>query len=139
MRFFDANTMSIYDDRVHTEIPDSAKALSEDIYLAVFGDPPIGTILSVDSEGLPCRVLVGAQTTESSERAWRDAELSSLAWLRDRHRDQLDMSTATTLTPGQFNELLTYMQALRDWPQSEVFPDVDQRPLAPSWIAEQTQ
>ncbi|MGH8381030.1 phage tail assembly chaperone [Pseudomonas sp.] len=74
-----------------------------------------------------------------SERAWRDAELANLVWLRDRHRDQLEIGAATTLTAEQFTELLTYMQALRDWPQSEQFPEIEHRPVAPPWIAEQTQ
>ncbi|GGU54019.1 hypothetical protein GCM10009504_08660 [Pseudomonas laurentiana] len=74
-----------------------------------------------------------------TERAWRDAELASLVWLRDRHRDQLEIGGETTLTAEQFQELLVYMQALRDWPQSELFPVIEHRPVAPPWIAEQHQ
>lgn len=73
------------------------------------------------------------------ERQWRDAELTALVWLRDRHRDQLEVGVPTTLTPEQFAELLVFMQALRDWPQSEIFPDSAQRPVAPPWIADQSQ
>jgi hypothetical protein len=74
-----------------------------------------------------------------TERAWRNTELASLVWLRDRHRDQLEIGGETTLTSEQFNELLVYMQALRDWPQSPDFPDSQHRPTASDWIAEQTQ
>lgn len=73
------------------------------------------------------------------ERMWRDNELSSVIWLRDRHRDQLDLGAETTLTPEQFTGLLMYMQELRDWPQSANFPDSQRRPTAPGWIAEQVQ
>lgn len=73
-----------------------------------------------------------------TERRWRDTELASLIWLRDRHRDQLDIGGETTLTAEQFGELLVYMQALRDWPQSENFPDSGYRPSAPKFI-ESTQ
>lgn len=73
-----------------------------------------------------------------AERSWRDAELASVTWLRDRHRDQVELSADTTLTAEQFNELLAYMQLLRDWPQSAAFPNVSHRPLAPSWIASQS-
>lgn len=73
------------------------------------------------------------------ERTWRDSELLGVMWLRDRHRDQLDIKVDTTLTTEQFTELLTYMQALRDWPQSADFPDSQHRPVAPEWIAEQAQ
>lgn len=81
--------------------------------------------------------LVEVPDLASAERAWRDAELAGIVWLRDRHRDQLELSVDTSLTAEQFTELLTYMQALRDWPQSEAFPDSAQRPVAPPWIANQ--
>ncbi|MEW9901653.1 phage tail assembly chaperone [Pseudomonas putida] len=80
-----------------------------------------------------------APTAADLERQWRDAELMALVWLRDRHRDQLEIGVATTLTPEQFSELLVFMQSLRDWPQSEAFPDSEQRPVAPPWIADQSQ
>ena len=73
------------------------------------------------------------------ERQWRDAELLAVVWLRDRHRDQMDLGVETILTPEQFAELLAYMQALRDWPQSETFPNSEHRPVAPPWIADQSQ
>lgn len=77
--------------------------------------------------------------TQGSERNWRDTELASLMWLRERHRDQLEIEATTTLTAVQFKELLVYLQALRDWPQSSDFPDTQYRPVAPSWAAEQTE
>ncbi|WP_454863729.1 phage tail assembly chaperone [Pseudomonas hormoni] len=74
-----------------------------------------------------------------AERSWRDGELASLMWLRERHRDQMEIAVDTTLTGEQFTELLLYMQALRDWPQSPDFPNSEHRPLAPAWIADQTE
>ncbi|WP_313364388.1 phage tail assembly chaperone [Pseudomonas sp.] len=73
------------------------------------------------------------------ERAWRNAEVEQVKWLRERHRDEQDLQKPTTLTNEQFAELLTYLQALRDWPQSADFPAIEHRPVAPPWIAEQTQ
>nr|WP_256667557.1 phage tail assembly chaperone [Pseudomonas sp. Fl5BN2] len=72
------------------------------------------------------------------ERIWRAAALAAVTWLRDRHRDQLEIKTPTTLLDNQFNELLMYMQSLRDWPQSPDFPQIEHRPVAPSWIVELT-
>ena len=72
------------------------------------------------------------------ERHWRDAELASLRWLTERHRDQLDLGLPTTLTAQHFAQLLAYLQQLRDWPQSPAYPDVEQRPVPPDWLAEQT-
>lgn len=74
-----------------------------------------------------------------AEREWRDSELAEMVWLRDRHRDQLEIEVEPTLSGEQFRELLVYMQALRDWPQSPVFPQSAHRPVAPPWITEQTQ
>ena len=74
-----------------------------------------------------------------AEWVWRNAELQSNEWLVTRHRDEQDLAQETTLTTEQFAELLGYRLALRDWPQSEHFPDSQYRPVAPPWIAEQTQ
>ncbi|MFL1558564.1 hypothetical protein [Pseudomonas sp. O11] len=73
------------------------------------------------------------------ERRWRDGEIESIKWLRERHRDQKDMGTSTTLTEAQFTELLTYLQLLRDWPQAKKFPNQKYRPVAPAWIADQAE
>ena len=66
-----------------------------------------------------------------NEREWRDAELEKMVWLRDRHRDQLEIGKETTLSVEQYGVLLVYMQALRDWPQAEAFPDPSGRPRIP--------
>jgi len=78
-------------------------------------------------------------TPADDERKWRDAELAKLVWLRDRHRDQLEIEATTTLTGEQFKELLVYMQALRDWPQLPGFPDSQARPPAPLWLSDQPE
>lgn len=70
----------------------------------------------------------------AAEREWRDAELAQMMALRDRHRDQLEIGGATTLTAEQYAEVLVYMQALRDWPQSEAFPDSSARPVPPTFL-----
>ncbi|WP_248769641.1 phage tail assembly chaperone [Pseudomonas sp. MWU12-2345] len=75
----------------------------------------------------------------AAERTWRDKEMAALIWLRDRHRDQLEIGGETGLTAEQFAELLVYMQALRDWPQSPGFPDSQARPPAPLWLADQPE
>ncbi|NWB30720.1 hypothetical protein HX886_27695 [Pseudomonas gingeri] len=74
----------------------------------------------------------------AAERAWRDVAIESVKWLRERHRDEIDLDRETTLSAEQFLQLLGYMQELRDWPQSDQFPALAQRPVAPPWIAEQT-
>lgn len=72
-------------------------------------------------------------------RLWRDAEITRVAWLRDRHRDEVELGGATTITAEQYTELLGYIQQLRDWPLSDGFPDASSRPDVPGWIANQIQ
>ncbi|WP_258232683.1 phage tail assembly chaperone [Pseudomonas brassicacearum] len=81
------------------------------------------------------------QTSEQAEveRVWRSFELVTTEWLVTRHRDELDLGLVPTLTAKQFPELLSYRQALRDWPQTSAFPSAEFRPIAPLWIAEQSQ
>ena len=64
----------------------------------------------------------------SQEREWRDAELASLTWQRDRHRDEVELGLPPTMPVPEFRSLLQYMQDLRDWPQSPSFPDPQYRP-----------
>ncbi|MFJ7144278.1 phage tail assembly chaperone [Pseudomonas protegens] len=110
----------------------------------LFGALAEGKALVPDADGAP--TIADPLPVDSSpaalarlERAWRDVELSSVVWLRDRHRDQQEIEVPTTLTSDQFNELLMYMQTLRNWPQSSDFPQFEHRPVAPLWIAEQTE
>ncbi|MFJ4444181.1 phage tail assembly chaperone [Pseudomonas sp. NPDC089422] len=72
-------------------------------------------------------------------RMWRDYQLQSSEWLVMRHRDELAMNITSSLSSGQYSELLTYRQSLRDWPTSSLFPDSSSKPEPPAWLALQTQ
>jgi hypothetical protein len=76
---------------------------------------------------------------QSLERDWRNVQIESIKWLRERHRDEADMAANTTLSGTQFSELLAYLQELRDWPQALGFPEIDKRPKAPGWISQQVE
>lgn len=141
-RFYSQSTGTCYLEGIHDRIPSDAVLIDDERYLAVIAEPELGKVRSHDSGGLPILidppvVELTADQLAANERAWRDAEVSSTEWLVTRHRDEQDMQLATTLTAEQFAALLVYRQALRDWPQTEVFPDSAQRPVAPAWIAEQ--
>ncbi|QDQ87642.1 hypothetical protein FMZ60_08600 [Alcaligenaceae bacterium SJ-26] len=71
---------------------------------------------------------------EASARAWRDAEISRVSWLRDRHRDEIDLGSETTLSAVAYEQLQTYIQALRDWPAAVGFPEDSSRPDTPDWL-----
>jgi len=99
-----------------------------------------GKRIQPDSQGYPVLVDMPPPTLEliaAQARQWRDAEIESLQWLRNRHRDEIDSLRPTTMNTDQSGELLDYVQALRDWPNAAGFP-TDDRPLRPSWIALQS-
>lgn len=86
----------------------------------------------VDPEQLKLRAI-------ELERTWRNSEIGRVTWLRDRHRDEVDLGHSTSITAEMFSELLAYIQTLRDWPENQNFPDAVSRPVAPEWIASQSQ
>lgn len=49
-------------------------------------------------------------------RSFRDARITDILWMRERHADELELGKETSLTPEQYTTLLTYVQALRDIP-----------------------
>jgi len=140
-RFYSPSTGTSYLEGIHSQMPPDAVDITEALYLSVIGNPVSGKVRAHDERGLP--YLVDAPEADldlpAQERTWRDAQLSAVMWLRERHRDQLEIAGTPTLTDEQFGKLLVYIQALRDWPQSPEFPVNQHRPVAPGWIAGQTQ
>ena len=61
----------------------------------------------------------------TAERTWRDAQLAST--------DYAAMPDYP-LTEDARAELYAYRQDLRDWPQSEAFPNQADRPQPPEWL-----
>lgn len=141
MRLYSKATGSTYLKGMHADIPDDAIEISEDLYRSVIGNASLGKVRNHDENGLPCLVdvLHVERDPAEIEREWRDAELASVIWLRERHRDQQEIGADTTLSGEQFKQLLVYTQTLRDWPQSPNFPNIEYRPATPIWIGEKTQ
>lgn len=101
-----------------------------------------GLRIVADAQGLPVLAEPLAATVEeleSAERTWRDLQLSLSDGVVTRHRDELEEGIAATLTAEQYSALQGYRRQLRDWPQGADFPLEDHRPVAPPWIAEQTE
>ena len=65
------------------------------------------------------------------QHLWQAPDSVLRSWLRDG-ADGWRLDTSYELGTG-------YLQDLRDWPQSDQFPVVEHRPVAPSWIADQSQ
>ena len=142
MRYYSKSTDCTYLDRVHSVMPDDVIQISDALYQEVFANPAFGKVRSQDENGLPILIDSPELTSEErakQERSWRDKQINSVLWLRERHSDQLDLNQTASLTTEQFSELLIYIRNLRDWPQSAAFPSPESRPVVPSWIAEQPQ
>ena len=89
-----------------------------------------GSVIPYVPSDVPAEHLVAALL-----RIRRDAALDATDWLAQRHRDEIEMQRPTTLTAGQFADLLGYRALLRDLPQSEGFPNVD-LPAAPASLTD---
>jgi hypothetical protein len=122
-----------------TDVDPSERFHPDLVWQACPMDTRPGWILEEGEFLSPPDIPTSQHADADAERTWRDTELQSTEWLVTRHRDEQDLAQDTTLTTEQFAGLQGYRQALRDWPQSEHFPDSQYRPVAPPWIAEQTQ
>ncbi|CAK16847.1 phage tail assembly chaperone [Pseudomonas entomophila] len=138
MIFYSAQNQGFYDSKVLDRMrPDDAVEISAELHAVLMRGQAIGKQIVVESNGMPgLRELI--ENAAAVERGWRDRMLADSLKLRDRHRDQLELGggAETNLSPEQFHALLTYLQALRDWPQSDAFPDAGKRPVAPDFINE---
>ncbi|MNE41487.1 hypothetical protein D3C81_1472010 [compost metagenome] len=129
-----------YDSAVHGVMPVSGYVeLSEEMFAKTISETDGVWMLGADGTLYNQPIPLTVEQRARCERTWRDEQVSATEWLVNRYRDEQDMRRTTTLSSGQFSELLTYRQSLRDWPQSEAFLDIQARPLAPSWLANQTQ
>lgn len=70
----------------------------------------------------------------AAARAQRNAYLDQLQPLYLRHKSQLDLGGATTLTAAQFMDLVTLMEGLRNVPETAGFPNPVIWPVIPAWL-----
>lgn len=116
------------------DIPKGAVEVGEDLWQRLINETD--GIWTRGSDGaITKRALPVVEPDYASvERQWRDLEIEGVRWLRERHRDEVEIGMATSISEAQFEELLTYIQLLRDWPTSQDFPAKDKRPGKPAWI-----
>lgn len=62
------------------------------------------------------------ETLAQCVRDERDKRIRAHRWLLERHSDELAVGDPATLTDGQYQAWLRYMQALRDMPGQADFP-----------------
>jgi len=115
------------------EIPFTATSTAaEDFVKAIYDSAVKGDYGPVADYAPP---VVSADELAARARFWRDQEITDSQWLIERHRDQSDAGSKTTLTAAQYSALLVYRQALRDWPTVQNFPADASKPVAPDWLA----
>ena len=143
MQYMSPSTQGFYNTANYPKrmLPDDVVEVTDEQFRYPLKGQNAGKVMAVDAGGQPVLndPVLDAVEVASQERIWRDAKIESVQWLRDRHRDEVESARPTTLTTEQSDQLLDYVQALRDWPASLDFPSADARPAAPAWIAEQTR
>ncbi|WP_448177357.1 phage tail protein [Pseudomonas putida] len=138
--FSSKSARAFYDDEINAVIPEDAVRISKELHAKIISGPENGKSIEWRADGVPFLVDRPAPTIAelaASERLWRDEQLLATDGIVTRHRDERDIGAHTTLNSEQFSELLEYRQDLRNWPQTDAFPDSPQRrPISPAWVAE---
>jgi hypothetical protein len=135
MYFFSAQTQGFYHKGLHGDaIPKDAVALTDAQYDAVMSECPVGTYIAVGPGDYPFRQPCTPPSPQQTERHWRDEQINQVQWLRDRHHDEQELGRPTTLAAEQYEGLLHYLQALREWPQAKDFPSPAHRPAPQPWL-----
>ncbi|KOP51711.1 hypothetical protein OX90_26315 [Pseudomonas coronafaciens pv. porri] len=88
----------------------------------------------------------GGQATEYAEdivvqadpallaKLWVELRLKVSDNLVSQYRDARDLGGELPVTPEQFTQLLTWRQAVREWPQVRGYPKETTQPVTPDWI-----
>lgn len=119
--------------------PDDGIPVSVEEYEKLFAEQTQGRVFCAGPDGAPMTKEPDPPTPEqlaATERAWRGSQLNATDALVQRHRDELEDGTSTTLSAEQYQELQVYRHSLREWPEAEGFPSTDLRPVAPAWLSQ---
>lgn len=85
-------------------------------------EPEYGRIKRVrDVEPIPPEEIAAAELAK--RRGERDAAMAEPLNILSRHRNQKDFGLPTTLTDEQAVAWAVYLQGLRDYPETGVWPD----------------
>ncbi|MFC5372894.1 phage tail assembly chaperone [Brevundimonas faecalis] len=133
--YFAPSTNAFYDLAVWSApLPADAVQVSAEDYAAMLAAEATGLRRMADADGRPVAVAppppTSAELADQARRR-RDAEVTAWRWMIERHRDEIELDQAATLTPAQFAALLAYVQALRDVPAQPGFPAAITWPTPP--------
>lgn len=102
-------------------MPDDVVEITDEDRAVLFAGQLNGKNIAAGKDGKPALVDPPAITKaqiEANMRAVRNRELSATDGAVNRHRDEIDMGVATTITDKAFKDVLVYRQALRDLPET---------------------
>ncbi|KIQ58376.1 phage tail assembly chaperone [Pseudomonas fluorescens] len=137
--FYAPSTGGFYNSIDHFgKLPEDAVEISKHTYNGLFAAPFLNRSIASDTNGHPVlseRLVNKVEAQIISETHWRDAQLNATDRLVARDRDEMDDGGGTTLDQAQYTQLQAYRRALREWPQDELFPAAEHRPVAPPWLA----
>lgn len=68
------------------------------------------------------------------DRCKRDGMLDECQWMVNRHKDEVELGMSTSLSAGQYGELLSYRQALREMPGDIVDSSDWTWPVVPGFV-----
>lgn len=118
-------------------LPGDAVQISAEEHADLLMAAAQGMVISASANGSPVAAAPAdpsEETLAKRARANRAKLLADVRPLIERHRDQIDLGVATTLSAETYVALLTYVQALRDAPTQSGFPAATIWPALPVGI-----
>lgn len=124
----------------HKNIPLDAVELTPEQYRSFLIGQAQGKVIANDGAGNLVLIDPAPSINElaNEARADRDAKLADTGWLIERHRDQQDAQSPTTLSNDQYQAVLAYRQALRDIPAQAGFPETIIQPDLPAFLVKRS-
>ncbi|QLG96684.1 tail fiber assembly protein (plasmid) [Pseudomonas yamanorum] len=141
MILYSKSTGGFYDPAENTFVPQDAIEISDEDHLSLLEGQTTGKLITANKKGYPVLVdppPLSQEVLTANERDWRSQQLTLTDGVVTRHRDELEEDVKTTLTSKQYTDLQAYRRALRNWPEAGEFPLIEHRPVAPTWLAEQS-
>jgi hypothetical protein len=130
--YWSRSARSFFDSRINTVLPHDAVEISSEHRDQLLAGEQRNCRIVADADGRPMLEESPSRASELAatvERTWRDARLLETDGIVARHRDQLEAGHETTLSTSGYEALQAYRLALRNWPASQGFPEMANRPV----------
>lgn len=122
-KYYSPESKGFYDSEINQgSLPADVVKITDDHHRSLLAANAMGQIIDTGPDGLPA-AKDNAANVEVSRRRARDSMLTETDWLVNRHRDEVDSETSTTLSSDQYRSLQEWRATLRnmtkhpDWPR----------------------